>query len=202
MNYLYKLNLKSNSLMEKSLHKYKQLTINLKEAIAGTEQDFTKGSLSKAIFLLAVPMVIEMIMEAIFAVADIFFVAKLGADAIATVGITESLITIVYAIAVGLTMAITAMVARRIGEKDPRRAAHTAIQAIYISFAISLPLPPKPIIPQTVPLMALFKSERSNFPSANKLCFGSRFLANAKVNASTCSARGWANAPGLEAIDT
>ncbi len=138
MNYLYKLNLKKRSLLEKSIHKYKSLLTALKEAIAGTEQDFTKGSMSRAIFLLAVPMVIEMIMEAIFAVVDILFVAKLGADAIATVGITESLITIVYAIAVGLSMATTAMVSRRIGEKDKKGASRAAFQSIITGMVVSM----------------------------------------------------------------
>lgn len=129
--------------MNKSILKYKKLLLNLKEAIAGTEQDFTTGSMRKSIFLLAVPMVIEMIMEAIFAVVDIFFVAKLGADAIATVGITESLITIVYSIAVGLSIATTAMVSRRIGEKDKKGAGRTAFQSIitgtFVSVLIAIP---------------------------------------------------------------
>jgi putative MATE family efflux protein len=118
----------------------KQLWNNLLLAIRGVELDYTQIPLSQAIFFLAVPMVLEMVMESVFILVDVFFVAKLGSDAVAAVGLTESVITIVYAIAVGLTMAITALVARRIGEKDPEQAAHTAVQAIYISFAISLPI--------------------------------------------------------------
>ena len=111
---------------------------DLKEAIAGTDQDFTEGRLSRAIFLLSVPMVLEMVMESMFAVADIFFVSKLGADAIATVGITESMITIVYAVGFGLAMSTSSLVSRRIGEKNPAGAAVAAVQAIYTGIGVSL----------------------------------------------------------------
>ncbi len=126
-NYIYFSNLK-----------LKEIWNNVKEAISGTDQDFTKGSLPKAIFLLSVPMVLEMIMESVFAVVDIFFVSKLGADAVATVGITESVMTLVYAIGFGLAMATTAMVSRRIGEHKSKEAATTAFQAIVTGIFIAL----------------------------------------------------------------
>jgi len=116
----------------------KSLFSNIKEAISGTEQDFTEVKLSKAILLLSIPAVLEMIMESIFVVADIFFVSKLGADAVATVGLTESLVTIVYAISLGLATATTSMVSRRIGEKDPGKASETAIQAILTGIIVSI----------------------------------------------------------------
>jgi len=111
---------------------------NLREAIAGTEQDFTKDRLSRAIFLLSIPMALEMLMESIFAIVDIFFVSKLGPEAIATVGITESIITIVYAVAVGLSTATSSMVSRRIGEKNADGASKAAFQAILTSLIISI----------------------------------------------------------------
>lgn len=118
--------------------KVKALLRDIKEAIAGTDQDFTTGKMSRAIFLLSVPMVLEMVMESVFAVVDIWFVSKLGAEAVAAVGLTESLITVVYAIAMGIGLATTSVVSRRIGEKDPDRAARAAFQSIITGTAISL----------------------------------------------------------------
>jgi putative MATE family efflux protein len=109
-----------------------------KEALAGTQQDFTQGSLTRAIALLAVPTVLEMIMESTFGIVDAFWVARLGADAIAAVGLTESLVILIFSIALGLSMAATATVARRIGEKDAEGAAIAAVQAIGCGLATSL----------------------------------------------------------------
>ena len=122
---------------------FRSLWIDIREALAGTDKDFTSIRLSKAIFLLSVPMVLEMLMESVFALADILFVSRLGADAIATVGITESIMTIIYAIASGLSISTTAIVSRRIGEKKPDKAAFAAFQAIvtglFISVLIAVP---------------------------------------------------------------
>src|SRR5437660_7635117 len=111
---------------------------SVREALRGSHQDFTTGSLNRAILLLAIPMVLEMVLESLFAVVDVFWVGRLGADAVATVGLTESLLSLVFAVGLGLSLSTTAMVARRIGEKDPNGAAVAGVQAIVIGLAVSL----------------------------------------------------------------
>jgi len=110
----------------------------IREAIRGTHQDFTEAPVGRAVVLLAVPMVLEMLMESVFVVADIFFVGRLGAEAIATVGITESLMTVIYAVAIGMTLGATAVVARRVGEKNVDQAARAAVQSILLGVAVAL----------------------------------------------------------------
>ena len=112
----------------------------LREAVRGSTQDFTEGSIGRAIVLLSVPMILEMMMESLFGIVNVFYVARLGADAIATVGLTESMLTIVFGIAIGLSMATTATIARRTGERDPAGASVAAVQSIIVGVLISLPL--------------------------------------------------------------
>lgn len=111
---------------------------SIRESLRGTHRDYTTGPIGRAIMLLAIPMVLEMLMESIFAVADIFWVAHLGADAIATVGLTESMLTLMYALAIGLGIGATAMVARRIGERNSEGAARAAVQAIALGLGVSV----------------------------------------------------------------
>lgn len=111
---------------------------SIREALSGSDRDYTRGSLNRAVALLAIPMVLEMAGESAFAVADAFFVARLGGEALAAVGLTESVLEIIYAIAIGLSMSTTAMVARRFGEKNERAAARTAVQAIAVGIATSI----------------------------------------------------------------
>ena len=122
----------------------------MREALRGSRHDYTSGPLGRAIVLLAIPMVTEMIMESVFAVADAFWVAKLGADALATVGLTESLLTLIYTAAMGLSIGVTAMVARRIGEGNPAAAAEAAVQGMALGLlvaaviaAVTVPLAPR-----------------------------------------------------------
>src|SRR5215813_6793402 len=119
---------------------FKRGLVFFREAIAGSPQDFTEGSIGRAIFLLATPMVLEMTMESLFGIINVFWVAHLGAEATATVGITESLLTLVFAVALGLSTATTAMVARRIGEKDNIGASVAAFQSIILGLVASIPV--------------------------------------------------------------
>ena len=116
----------------------RSLWAELVEAVRGSHQDYTTGNLNRAILLLAVPMVLEMVLESLFAVVDVAWVSRLGANAIATVGLTESMLSLVFSVAIGLSLSTTAMVARRIGEKDPQGAAVAAVQAIFLGLFISL----------------------------------------------------------------
>lgn len=127
----------------------------VREALRGSHLDYTEGPIGRAILLLAIPMVLEMFMESLFAVVDIYWVGKLGTDAAATVGLTESLLTLIYALAIGLSIGATAMVARRIGEKDPEGAARSAVQAIAVALVASLviALVGAPLAPKLLQLM-------------------------------------------------
>jgi putative MATE family efflux protein len=153
----------------------KQLRKDLWESISGTEMDFTTGSMGRAVFLLSVPMVLEMVMESIFAIVDIFFVSRLGSDAIATVGITESLITIVYAIGGGLAMATTALVARRTGEKRPEEASRVAFQAILTGIIVSLIVAVPGILwaSDLLRLMGGSREMQENYDSYTRIMLGS-----------------------------
>lgn len=109
----------------------------VKQSLNGEEQDYTQGSIRKAVFLLAIPMMLELSLESVFAVVDMFFVGKLGANAIATVGLTESIMFLVYSLAMGISIAATAIVARRVGEKNPEAAAHAGAQAVVLSILVA-----------------------------------------------------------------
>jgi putative MATE family efflux protein len=109
----------------------------VREALRGSQRNYTEGPIGRAILILAIPMVLEMMMESVFVICDVFFVSRLGPDAVATVGLTESMLAIVYTIAMGLSIGVTATVARRIGEKDAEGAARTAVQAIALGLFLS-----------------------------------------------------------------
>jgi putative MATE family efflux protein len=117
---------------------FKKFLSAIKLSLSGKEQDYTEGSIRKAVFLLAIPMILELGFESIFALVDIFFVSKLGSNAVASVGLTESVITLVYSIAIGLSVAATAVVSRRVGEKNPKAAGHAGAQAILVAVVLSV----------------------------------------------------------------
>jgi len=117
------------------------LWVTIRESLAGSHHgSYSDGSIDRAIVLLAIPMVLELVLESVFAVVDVFFVSRLGPDAIATVGLTEAMMTLIYAVAMGLGMGATAIVSRRMGEKDPDGAARAAVQAIAIGLFVAIPL--------------------------------------------------------------
>src|SRR5438552_10464381 len=110
----------------------------IRDAIRGSHHDYTSGPIGRAIILLAVPMVLEMMMESLFAVADVFWAGHLGPNAVATISLTESMLTLVYTAAMGLSFGVTAMVARRIGEKNPEAAAEAAVKGIALGVIIAV----------------------------------------------------------------
>ena len=118
--------------------KLKHYFLLFRQAVAGSEQDYTVGSIRRAVVLLAIPMILEMVMESVFAVVDIYFVGKLGNGAVSTVAFTESILSIVYSIAMGFSMAATALVARRVGEKNYKEAAHSGMQILLFAFFVSM----------------------------------------------------------------
>src|SRR5438105_5615293 len=132
----------------------------IREAPRGSHQDYTVGPIGRSIILLAIPMVLEMCMESIFAVVDIKWVSYLGPDAMATVGLTESMLTLIYALAIGLSSGATAMVARRIGEHDTDGAARAAMQSIFLGLlvAVVLALVGAPLAPKLLAVMGASSS--------------------------------------------
>ncbi|HYO82817.1 MAG TPA: MATE family efflux transporter [Bryobacteraceae bacterium] len=136
-------------------HKNPGLWKSLGEAIRGSRHNYTEGSISRAILLLATPMVLEMLMESLFAVVNVFWVTRLGSDAVATVGLTESMLTLVFSVAIGISMSTTAMVARRIGESKPREAAVAGSQSILLGcfIAVLMGVPAAIFAPELLALM-------------------------------------------------
>ncbi len=126
--------------MTKSNYSIRRIFSLLIMALKGEEKEFTTGSINRAIILLSIPMIAEMIMESLFAVVDVFFVSQVSVNAVATVGLTESVLMIIYSIAVGLSMAVTAVVARRVGEKNFKKASNAAFQAILLSVSVGIVL--------------------------------------------------------------
>lgn len=124
--------MQSNKISLKQFFKYFKL------ALSGKEQEFTSGSIRRAVFMLSIPMILEMLMESIFAIVDILYVSQVSVNAVATIGLTESVITLVYAVAIGLSMAATAVVARRVGEKDLNGASQATVQVLFLGVIIAV----------------------------------------------------------------
>lgn len=118
---------------------FNQFWKDLRESLRGSDQDFTTGNLGRAVTLLAIPMVLELSMQSVFSVVDVFFVARLGPDSVATVGLAESVLTLIFAVATGLAMGTAAIVARRIGEKKKEEVGIVAVQGIYLALIVSIP---------------------------------------------------------------
>jgi putative MATE family efflux protein len=152
----------------------RSLWSSLVEAVRGSHQDYTAGSLNRAILLLAVPMVLEMVLESLFAVVDVFWVGRLGANAVATVGLTESMLSLVFAVGMGLSLSTTAMVARRIGEKDPEGAAVAGVQAIALGLIVSLAigLPCLVLAPRLLQLMGASPEIVATGSGYTRICLG------------------------------
>lgn len=157
-----------------TLEPQRSLWSSLVEAVRGSHQDYTSGSLNRAILLLAVPMVLEMVLESLFAVVDVAWVGRLGADAVATVGLTESMLSLVFAVGMGLSLSTTAMVARRIGEKDLEGAAVAGVQAIFLGVVVSLAigLPCLLFAPQLLRLMGATPEIVSIGSGYTRICLG------------------------------
>jgi putative MATE family efflux protein len=147
---------------------------SLVEAVRGSHQDYTSVNLNRAILLLAVPMVLEMVLESLFAVVDVAWVGRLGANAVATVGLTESMLSLVFAVGMGLSLSTTAMVARRIGEKDPEGAAVAGVQAIFLGLLVSLAigLPCLIYSPQLLRLMGATPEIIATGSGYTRICLG------------------------------
>src|SRR5215212_2663454 len=109
----------------------------IREAIRGSDRDYTVGPVGPSLVMLSIPMVLEMAMESLFAVVDVFYASRVSADAVATIGVTESMLTIVYTVAIGLGIGATAVVARRTGEKDPEGAAQAAAQSLILALIVA-----------------------------------------------------------------
>ena len=149
-----------------------------KAIFGGGEKEFTKGSINKALFILAVPMILEMLMESLFAVVDAYYVSKVGTDAVATIGLTESVITLIYSVAIGMSIAATAMVSRRIGEEKPREAGVAAAQAILLGGAVAIIVGIVGVIfaPKILQLMGASESVIAEGVNYTRIMLGSNFV--------------------------